>query len=152
MSKRCKYVHPNGKHCRRWPQKDSQFCYHHTSRAEATEPAYGDGLHPLLRLTTYGDVFDVVRETLNAARLGRIRPSQVYAVGYMVQLWFRSYDNVMHRNREASLFRQMNPDLVDEESIAGDARTPVAELASATDRAAKPEIVAAPEPPAKKSA
>jgi hypothetical protein len=44
----------------------------------------------------------------------------------------------------------MNPDLVDEESIADDARAPVAELAAATDRAAKPEVVAV--PPAKKSA
>lgn len=152
MPKRCQYVHPNGKPCRRWPQEDSQFCYHHTARYDAIEPSKGEDLHPLLRLTTPGDVFDVVRETLNAARLGRIRPSQVYAVGYMVQLWFRCYDNAVHRNREAGLFRQMNPDLVDEEEIADDARAPVAQLAAATDRAVKLEVTPAAKSSQKKSA
>ena len=151
MPKRCAYVHPNGKPCRRWPQEDSKFCYHHTSRADAVEPSYGEDLHPLLRLTTYEDVFDVVRESLNAARLGRIRPSQVYAVGYMIQLWLRLHDRTLSGMRERSLHRQMNPDLVDEEEIADDARAPIAELAVLPDVPAKPEVAAA-KPPAKKSA
>jgi hypothetical protein len=152
MPKRCAFVHPNGKPCRRWPQEESKYCYHHTARAEATEPSFGEDLHPLLRLTTPEDVFDVVRETLNAARLGRIRPSQVYAVGYMMQMWARFYAMAKYGERQAGLYRQMNPDLVDEEEIADDARAPVAELARATDRAAKPEVVPARKPSAKKSA
>jgi hypothetical protein len=84
MSKRCQYVHPNGKRCRRFPQEDSNYCYHHTARADAFDLTHGEDLHPLLRLATPGDLFDVVRETLNAARLGRIKPNQVYAVSHMV--------------------------------------------------------------------
>jgi hypothetical protein len=152
MPKRCKYVHPNGKPCRRWPQEDSSYCYHHTTRYDAIEPSHGEDLHPLLRLTTPNDVFDVVRETLNAARLGRIRPSQVYAVGYMVQQWRDMYHMKMIDTRRAGLHRQMNPDLVDEEEISDDARAPVAELAVLPDKLAKPEIVAAPKPASKKSA
>jgi len=150
MSKRCSYVHPNGKRCRRFPQEDSNYCYHHTSRWEATDPSQGEDLHPLLRLATPGDLFDVVRETLNAARLGRIRPSQVYAVGYMAQLWHRFYNLTTFHSREAGLYRQMNPDLVDEEEISGDARAPVPALAVLPDLPAKPEVAA--KPSAKKSA
>jgi len=108
-------------------------------------------LHPLLRLTTPNDVFDVVRETLNAARLGRIRPSQVYAVGYMAQLWCRFYNLTTFFNREAGLYRQMNPDLVDEEEISEEACAPVAKLAVLPDLPAKPEVTTA-KPSVKKSA
>ncbi len=132
--------------------EDNKYCYHHAPSVEATEPSDGEGLHPLLRLTTPDDVFDVVRETLNAARLGRIRPSQVYAVGYMVQQWRDMYHMKMIDTRSAGLHRQFNADLVDEEEIADDARAPVAELAEATDRAAKPEVVPVPKPSIKKSA
>ena len=152
MPKRCAYVHPNGKKCRRWPQDHSRYCYHHTARADATDESTGEDLHPLLRLTTPGDVFDVIRETLNAARLGRIRPSQVFAVGYMAQLWARFYAMAKYGDRQAGLYRQLNPDLVDEEEIADDARAPVAELAAATDRASKPEVVAESKDKLKKSA
>lgn len=34
-------------------------------------------------VATPADVFDVLRETLNAVRLGRIVPAQAYAVGYV---------------------------------------------------------------------
>ena len=152
MPKRCFYIHPNGKHCRRWPQEDSNYCYHHTARADAFDLTEGEDLHPLLRLTTPDDAFDVVRETLNAARLGRIRPSQVYAVGYMLQHWARFYNLTLCFRREAGLHRQLNPDLVDEEEVAGDARAPIAELAALPDKLAKPEVVAAPKPASKKSA
>jgi hypothetical protein len=152
MPKRCAYVHPNGKPCRRWPMEDHKYCYHHAPSVDATQPDTADELHPLLRLTTPGDVFDVVRETLNAARLGRIKPSQVYAVGYMAQLWARFYDMQRYADRWAGLYRQFNPDLVDEEEVADDARAPVTELAEATDRAAKPEVVPAAKSSTKKSA
>jgi len=152
MPKRCQYVHPNGKPCRRFPQEDSKYCYHHTSRWDAIEPSEGKDLHPLLRLTTPDDMFDVIRETLNAARLGRIRPSQVYAVGYMAQLWHRFYRLATFYKREAGLYRQLNPDLVDEEEVADDARAPVAELTALPDKLAKPEVVAPLKPSTKKSA
>lgn len=142
MSKRCSYVHPNGKSCRRWPQEAGKYCYHHTARLEAIEPNRGEDLHPLLRLTTPGDVFDVIRETLNAARLGRIRPSQVYAVGYATQRWCRMYNMKMIDTRVAGLHRQMNPDLVDEEEISEEACAPVAELAVLPNLPAKPEVTA----------
>jgi hypothetical protein len=151
MPKRCSYIHPNGKPCRRWPQKDSPFCYHHTARQDAITPTEGEDLHPLLRLTTPGDVFDVVRETLNAARLGRIRPSQVYAVGYAIQLWCRMYNMKMIDTRAAGLHRQMNPDLVDEEEISEEACAPLAELAVLPDLPARPEIRTV-KPSVKKSA
>ena len=151
MPKRCKYIHPNGKPCRRWPQEHSSYCYHHTARLDATEPTEGEDLHPLLRLTTPGDVFDVVRETLNAARLGRMRPSQVYAVGYAAHLWHRFYELTTFHSRDAGLYRQMNPDLVDEEEISEEACAPLAKLAVLPDLPVKPEVTAA-KPPVKKSA
>jgi hypothetical protein len=151
MPKRYQYVHPNGKPCSRWPQEHSRFCYHHTAREDATTPAQAEDLHPLLRLTTPGDLFDVVRETLNAARLGRIRPSQVYAVGYMMHFRIRLYSILKVDSRDAGLYRQMSPDLVDEEDISGDARAPVAELAALPDKLAKPEVATA-KPSLKKSA
>ena len=80
-------------------------------------------LHPLARLTTPEDVFDLVRETLNAARLGRIPPGQAYSVCSLVREWRRLYQDLSFRQRESALHRQILPDLLIEVQQSESERT-----------------------------
>jgi hypothetical protein len=91
MSVRCTFRLDNGRFCRRWAHKGTLFCDHHTPAEPAPPPELEDdaNLSPLERLTTHDDVFDVVRETLNAIRLGRVSPGRAYATGYFIDLWLR---------------------------------------------------------------
>jgi hypothetical protein len=79
-------------------------------------------LHPLLRLTSPEDLFDVVREALNAVRLGRMAPGQAYAVGYLVDAWLRVYKEVDIYQREEGLFRQLLAEQVEHDAVAKSAR------------------------------
>lgn len=90
MSVRCTFRLDNGKFCRRWARKGSPVCAHHTPAKSAPQTDSDDAeenLSPLDRLNTHDDLFDVVRESLNAIRLGRLSPGRAYATGYFIDLW-----------------------------------------------------------------
>lgn len=91
MSVRCTFRLDSGKFCHRWARKGTPLCAHHTPAQPAPQPEPDDdaNLSPLDRLTTHDDVFDVVRETLNAIRLGHVSPGRAYATGYFIDLWLR---------------------------------------------------------------
>ena len=96
MPEHCTFRAENGKFCRRWPVKGTRFCFNHTPAVPAPQPeSEADAnLSPLDRLTTHDDLFDVVRESLNAIRTGRLSPGRAYATGYFIALWLRVRDRM----------------------------------------------------------
>lgn len=121
MTKRCFYRHPNGAPCRRWASRDSEFCFYHQPDHSQQERHEAEHLHPLMRLASPEDIFDVVRETLNAVRLGRIRPGRAYAVGYLVDVWLRVRKELKWQQRDAALCRQLLTEQVEVEELADEA-------------------------------
>ena len=110
----CAHRHPDGSFCKRWASKDSRFCYRHKPKDPYVDENKHDAVHPLARLATLIDIFDVVRETLNAVRLGQISPGQAYATGYMVDRWLLVYDKLSWEDREKELESQMLPEALEE--------------------------------------
>ena len=117
MNVRCSYESFEGQMCKRWAMRGSHFCYNHQPMQNPAAASDGASLHPLARLANPEDVFDVLRETLNAVRLGRIVPAQAYAVGFLAQLVLKVYDRVSQDHRTEALHRQLIPTLVDQETM-----------------------------------
>ncbi len=115
MNTKCLHRFTDGTYCKRWAARGARFCAHHNPEPVHIRHHDGAELHPLARLTTPEDVFDLIRETLNAARLGRISPTQANSVVRLANLWFKSYFSLSVRQRETGLHRQMLPDLVETE-------------------------------------
>ena len=112
MADKCMHRLHDGSFCKRWAAHDSRFCSHHQGSTAHLEYAEAPELHPLARLTTPEDIFDLLRETLNATRLGRMAPAQAYAIGYLVSQWRKSYQELGQRQRETAMYRQILPDLM----------------------------------------
>ena len=62
MSTRCLYRLPDGNFCRRWASPGSRFCAHHQGSTAQLPAGEGAELHPLARLTTPADLFDLIRK------------------------------------------------------------------------------------------
>ncbi len=107
MHDRCNFRLENGKFCRRWPIKGTRFCLGHTTveADPASESQEIDNLSPLDRLNTHDDLFDVVRESLNAIRLGRMPPGRAYATGYFIDLWLRVRERMEKAGPETKKFQ-----------------------------------------------
>ena len=116
-SSKCAFQSTDGDPCKRWANRGSRFCNNH-------QPSFPLGfnqwkkVHPLAKLETPNDLFDVIRETLNATRQGRISPKQAYAVGYLAKVWLEVHRRAQEWLRDKALFQQMLPTLVDAESAA----------------------------------
>lgn len=123
MARKCLHRLSSGSFCKRWAADGSMFCSHHVGSTAHLQHEEAMHLHPLARLTTPEDVFDLLRETLNAARLGRIPPGQAYAVGYLVSRWREMYQDLSIRQRESALHRQILPNLLVEECESESERT-----------------------------
>ncbi len=109
MSVRCTFRLDNGKFCRRWALKGAPFCAHHTPAKSAPQPDSDDAeenLSPLDRLNTHDDLFDVVRESLNAIRTGRLSPGRAYATGYFIDLWMRVRERMEKAGPETKKFHK----------------------------------------------
>jgi hypothetical protein len=105
MSVRCTFRLDNGKFCHRWARKASSFCSHHTPASPPVESGDSEeNLSPLDRLNTHDDLFDVVRESLNAIRLGRLSPGRAYATGYFIDLWMRVRERMEKAGPETKKF------------------------------------------------
>lgn len=118
MSTRCTFETHEGRLCKRWAVRGSHFCFNHLPARDTTKGYDGASLHPLARLSCPEDIFDVLRETLNAVRLGRIHPAQAYAVSHVAQVLLKVYERVRIERRDDALDRQIIPTLADEESCA----------------------------------
>jgi hypothetical protein len=107
LSDRCAFRLHNGKFCRRWPIKGTPYCLGHTPRPQAAETEDVDeNLSPLDRLTTHDDLFDVVRESLNAIRTGRLSPGRAYATGYFIDLWMRVRERMEKAGPDTKTFQK----------------------------------------------
>jgi hypothetical protein len=107
MSQRCTHRHPDGSFCKRWATRGSLFCYRHQPPPEkSVETENDENLSPLDRLNTHDDLFDVVRESLNAIRLGRLSPGRAYATGYFIDLWMRVRERMERAGPETKKFQK----------------------------------------------
>jgi len=127
LNTKCFFRNDEGEFCKRWAQRGSRFCYNHQPQGEGGPGiGYGSGhsagdwpqLHPHARLATLSDLFDLVRETLNATRMGTVTPGQAAAVGSLAALWLKLYEKLRHEERLYALSAQIIPTLVDAESAA----------------------------------
>ena len=106
----------DGSFCKRYASAGTRFCSHHQGSYAHLQHDDPVDIHPLARLTTPEDIFDLLRETLNAARLGRSPPGQAFAVGYLAAEWRKSYQELTILQRNMALHRQILPGLMLDET------------------------------------
>lgn len=120
MSRRCAFKFSDGRRCQRFPSEDSRFCHHHDPRPDLLDTADQDDpeQHPLVRIASPQDAFTVVREAINAVRMGRMRPHQAYALSCLLNVWLRLRDAINDELRVDGLHHQIIPTLHDFEEAA----------------------------------
>jgi hypothetical protein len=135
MSLKCLFRNDDGSYCKRWAQKDSRFCYNHQPQG-LDGPGGTDwpSLHPFTRLSTLSDLFDLLRESLNAARMGTMPTGQAASICSLATLWLKTYEKMESADRIYALSHQILPTLVDAESAAHAER--LAAATAETERAA----------------
>jgi hypothetical protein len=135
MSLKCLFRYDDGSYCKRWAQKDSRFCYNHQPQG-LDGPGGTDwpSLHPFTRLATLSDLFDLLRESLNAARMGTMPAAQAASICSLATLWLKTYEKMESADRIYALSHQILPTLVDAESAAHAER--LAAATAETERAA----------------
>lgn len=131
MSNKCSYRLTSGRFCRRWANHGQGFCYVHQpdpapqviAGANLGVARYQENdvaVPPLSRLATPRDLFDVVRESINAVRLGRMAPAQAFAISALVSAWVRARNELKFDDRNRMLRQQMLPTLAEEDRLADD--------------------------------
>lgn len=135
MNLKCLFRNDDGSYCKRWAQKGSRFCYNHQPQG-LDGPGGTDwpSLHPFTRLATLSDLFDLLRESLNAARMGTMRTGQAASICSLATLWLKTYEKMEQSDRLYALTHQILPTLVDAESAAHAER--LAAATAETERAA----------------
>ncbi len=132
MSNKCSYVLANGQPCRRWALRGQGFCpvhqpdpppipYDWRNKEKGATHRYSEldvAVPALARLATPRDLFDVIREAINAVRLGRISPGQAYAINALAAAWTKARNQLNSENRDCILRGQMLPALAEEERLA----------------------------------
>jgi hypothetical protein len=128
MALRCIFRYDDGSYCKRWAKKDSRYCHAHRPPAfRSAQPAW-PGLHPFTRLAAPTDLFDLLRESLNAARMGTMPPGQAASIATLSYAWLKAYERLSQYERVQALEAQILPTLLDASSAAEAER-----LAAATD-------------------
>ena len=127
MTYLCYHRFPSGRFCKRWAVEGTRFCHAHAQDNERlkklmTRPM--DTISSLSRLASRHDVFDVVREAINAARLGALTPGQAYAIGYLAEVWLRIDRGFNHDERQEALRRQYLREVLAEEAALLDDAEP----------------------------
>ena len=147
----CAHRFPDGTFCKRRALAESRFCGYHRPEAVRVKfprlhpPDFEEhaDVHPLARLTDMRDAFNVVRETLNAARQGRIPPGQVYAVACMLDRWLKFHDRMQYEERQQALDSQYVAKVVEAEQEMAAEREAAPPLPVKIDQKAAVEQVAA---------
>ena len=145
MNYPCYHRFPSGRFCKCPAENGSRFCHSHAHDAERQRQLDArplDTTHPLSRLASRHDVFDVVREAINATRLGSLTPSQAYAIGYLADVWLRINRGFDYSERQEALRRQyLRGVLAEEAALVDDA-----EPASAPEAPRPAPLAASPQP------
>lgn len=134
MALRCIFRYDDGSYCKRWAKKDSRYCHAHRPPAfSSTQPGW-PGLHPFTRLAAPSDLFDLLRESLNAARMGTMPPGQAASIATLSYAWLKAYERLSQYERVQAIDAQILPTLLDASSAAVAERLAVA--TEETERAA----------------
>lgn len=127
MSNKCSFRLADGRFCKRWALRGQGFCVVHQPDPPKDQhgcseryPEHDVSVPPLARLATPRDLFDVVRESINAVRLGRMSPGQAYAISALVSAWIHARKEVGYSDSRRVLRSQMLPALSEEERVAED--------------------------------
>ncbi len=123
MSSRCAYRRPNGDFCRRWAMHGTSHCKTHQPEVQdrradylSKNDAWDDSTHPMLRLASHRDAFDVLRESIQAVRLGQLEPSRAYAIAFLMDRWFKARAKLAYDDRCKNLRVQMLGELADNDA------------------------------------
>lgn len=141
MALKCLFRYDDGSYCKRWAQKESRFCYNH--QPQGLDGPYGNDwpvLHPFVRLAELTDLFDLVRETLNALRMGTMPPAQGAAIISGCNFWLKLYEKIEVGDRLSALRNQVLPTLVDAESALHAERLAASTEATARQRTIEAEM------------
>jgi len=119
----CYFQFENGRFCKKFAMNGSRFCNNHQPPDAPAAPAAGPArsaprLHPHVRLSDPTDLFDLVRETLYAARTGAVNPSQAFAISSLGALWLRVYEKSASFRRLQALEEQVRQSLFSDETPA----------------------------------
>jgi hypothetical protein len=124
MSLKCCFQYDDGTFCKKWAKTGSRFCHNHQPQGASGPRPDGHSLegwpalHPFARLAMPADLFELVRETLNATRMGKVAPAQAHAIVALANVWLRIHEKLEHADRLYALDKQILPSLVDAESAA----------------------------------
>jgi len=140
MNYLCYHRFPSGRFCKRWAAEGTRFCHAHAQDAERLKKLCARPMdtNSLTRLASRHDVFDVVREAINAARLGALAPSQAYAIGYLADVWLRIDRGFSQHERQEALRRQYLREVLAEEAALLDDAEP-ASVSGSPQPAPRPE-------------
>jgi len=117
---KCSYRLSSGAFCKRWAVRGQSFCAAHKSDPEGSQwhAEHDASVPPLARLAIPRDLFDVVRESINAVRLGRMTPGQGFAISALANAWIHARKQVGFDHSRRVLRDQMLPALSEEERLA----------------------------------
>jgi len=105
---RCRQVMEDGRKCKQRPWLGGELCFQHDP--EAAELRKLAGRPSKERLTKGQEVEELLEETLEELRAGRMKPGQAYAVGYLAQLMLAARES---RRKEVKLDVKWFWDMVD---------------------------------------
>ncbi|GEM_PF-3178174 len=100
----CSYIRPGGQRCRRYVKDGLACCPVHQPQPDlislgASDLANASAIHPLARLASLRDAFDVLRESIQAVRLGKITPGQAWAMALLLDRWAKTREALRHQDR-----------------------------------------------------
>ncbi len=104
----CLHVMLDGKRCKQRGWLGGEFCFQHDP--EAAELRKLAGRPSKKRLTKGEEVEELLDETMEELRAGRMKPGQAYATGYLAQLMLMARET---RHREVKLDVKWYWDMVD---------------------------------------
>ena len=131
---RCTHVMEDGRKCRQRPWLGGELCFQHDPEAEELRKLAG---RPRSRAAaTAQQVQELLGETLEELRAGRMKPGHAYAVGYVAQLMLAAQEA---RRKEVKLDVKWFWDMVDLLLALEDGKKALKEKKAKEARATKEE-------------
>jgi len=127
MVRRCKATTPDGKPCRMAPLDGQDYCWAHSPENKENHKAAArkggqnaravtlPASAPKVELETAEDAPRLIATTIDQVRTGQLGVKIGEAIGRLVTVWLKAYDQAILEKRLSEL---ENPDDVDEQTYA----------------------------------